>query len=134
MRREANLWLRSAEDDIIDAEFFLSNKRYFRTAFFAQQAVEKVLKALFLALAREDPPKIHSLTELYRILNEKSGFRLPESVEEQLYFLNKFYTVSQYPDAANGLPSESVDRIEAERALSVAKEVMCLARKYFGED
>ena len=78
----------------------------------------------------EDPPKIHTVTELYRTLSQKSGFRLPEGIEDQLYFLNKYYTVSRYPDAANGLPSESVDRIEAERALSIAKEVMSHARRY----
>jgi len=133
MRREVRLWLRSAEEDYSDAELLYGSGRYFRTAFFAQQAVEKALKALFLALAREDPPKMHTVTELYRLLREKTGFRLPEEIEEQLFFLNKFYTVTRYPDAAGGLPSESVDRLEAERALKIAKGVIDHARRCAGE-
>ncbi len=123
MRREVVLWLKSAEDDIFDAKLSLNNKRYFRTAFFAQQAAEKSLKALFFVVKKEEPPKLHTVTELYREL-KKGGFNLPDDVEEQLYVLNKYYTVSRYPDAANGLPSESVDRIEAERALKIAEVVL----------
>ncbi|MEM4279086.1 MAG: HEPN domain-containing protein [Archaeoglobaceae archaeon] len=130
MRRETELWLRTAEEDLVDSKSFLASKRYFRSAFFAQQAVEKVLKALFIEMAREDPPKIHSVTELYGILKEKTGFKLSDELEEQLFVLNKYYTVSRYPDAANGLPSESVDRIEAERALKISEEIFDYARGF----
>jgi HEPN domain-containing protein len=131
VRREVVLWLKSAEDDIFDAKLSLNNKRYFRTAFFAQQAVEKSLKALFFVVKKDEPPKLHTVTELYREL-KKGGFTLPEEVEEQLYILNKYYTVSRYPDAANGLPSESVDKIEAERALKIAEVVLGHAKKHAG--
>ena len=83
---------------------------------------------MFFIVKKEDPPKIHTVTELYSELKE-SGFSLPKEIEEQLYILNKYYTVSRYPDAANGLPSESVDRLEAERALKIAKEVLEYAKK-----
>ena len=73
-------------------------------------------------------PEINDVAELYRLLRE-AGFRLPENVEEQLYTLNKYYTVTRYPDAANGLPSESVDRLEAERAVRPAEEVIEAARR-----
>ena len=45
-------------------------------------------------------------------------------MEEQIYVLNKYYTVTRYPDAANGLPSHSVDREEAERAVKIAARVV----------
>jgi len=95
----------------------LKGGRWFRIAFFAQQAVGKALKALFFIVRREKPPKLYTVTELYAMLKE-SGFTLPPELEQQLYVLNKYYTVTRYPDAANGLPSESVDRVEAERAYS----------------
>ncbi|MBO8182129.1 MAG: HEPN domain-containing protein [Archaeoglobus sp.] len=129
MRREVILWLKSAEEDIYDAEFFLENSRFFRTAFFSQQGVEKALKALFFIVKRQEPPKLHTVTELYFEL-KKNGFNLPEKLEKELFVLNKYYTVSRYPDAANGLPSESVDEEEARRALRIAKEVLEYAREY----
>ena len=126
------LWLKAAEEDLADAEDMLKRGRYFRAAFFAHQAVEKVLKALFFTVRREEPPHIRTVTELYMLLNEK-GFELPEEIEAEIYILNKYYTVTRYPDAANGLPSESVDRVEAERAVNLAEKVVEYVRNYLRE-
>ncbi|MEM1958519.1 MAG: HEPN domain-containing protein [Candidatus Nitrosocaldus sp.] len=101
--------------------------RYFRAAFLAQQAVEKVLKALFFTVRREEPPRLHTVTELYSMLKEH-GFSLSE-LEQQLSMLNKYYTITRCPDAANGLPRESVDMLEAERAIKVAIGVIEHARR-----
>ena len=117
------LWVRDGREDLADAENALSKGRWFRAAFFAQQAVEKALKALFFVVRREEPPRIRTVTELYAMLRG-SSFALPPELEQQLYILNKYYTVTRYPDAANGLPSESVDRVEAERAYKLTKEVV----------
>ncbi|MEM4340360.1 MAG: HEPN domain-containing protein [Candidatus Nitrosocaldus sp.] len=119
MRREALLWLEAAKDDIDDAKHMFNAGRYFRAAFLAQQAVEKVLEALFFTVRREEPSRLHTVTELYSMLKEH-GFSLPSDLEQQLSMLNKYYTVTRYPDAVNGLPRESVDMLEAERAIKVA--------------
>ncbi|MCS7141854.1 MAG: HEPN domain-containing protein [Candidatus Nitrosocaldus sp.] len=123
VRRDALLWLESARDDVEDAKRMFDAGRYFRAAFLAQQAAEKALKALFFTVRREEPPRLHTVTELYAMLKEH-GFTLPKGLEEQLSMLNKYYTITRYPDAANGLPRESVDRIEAERAMSIAMGVL----------
>jgi len=68
------------------------------------------------------------VTELYRGLVEH-GFRLPEELAEKPFVLNKYYTVTRYPDAANGLPSESVDREEAERAVDIARRILRLVEE-----
>ncbi len=121
MRREVLLWIQSAYEDLEDAKDAFNRKRWFRAAFFSQQCVEKALKSLFFILRREEPPKIHSITELYLLLKE-SGFNIEN--EESLYILNKYYTVTRYPDAANGLPSQSVDMEEAQRAIKIAEMVI----------
>jgi len=90
---------------------------------------KKPSKALFFVVRREEPPRMHTVTELYAMLKE-SGFALPLELEQQLYILNKYYTVTRYPDAANGLPSESVDRVEADRAYKLAKEVVEYVERY----
>ena len=125
------LWVRAGREDLADAEDALNRGRWFRAAFFAQQAVEKALKALFFVVRREEPPRIRTVTELYAMLKE-AGFALPPELEQQLYILNKYYTVTRYPDAANGLPSESVDRVEAERAYKLAEEVVKYVERCIG--
>ncbi len=55
---------------------------------------------------------------------------MPEDLEQQIYVLSKYYTITRYPDAANGLPSESVDKVEAERALEIARRVVSYVREY----
>lgn len=129
MRREARLWIDAAHEDLVDADDAMHRGRWFRAAFFSQQAVEKALKALFFIVRREEPPHMHTVTELYRLLKE-SNFTLPRDLEEQLYILNKYYTITRYPDAANGLPSEAVDRLEAERAYSLARSVVRVVEEY----
>ncbi len=57
-------------------------------------------------------------------------FSLPEDLESSIYVLNKYYTVTRYPDAANGLPSESVDEEEAVRAIRIAEEVIEYVKNY----
>ncbi len=128
MRREAKLWLLSALEDLEDAEEMYGMGKYHRAAFFAQQAAEKALKALYFVVLRKEPPKTHIVTELYRGLKE-GGFELPKEIEKGIYVLNKYYTVTRYPDAANGLPSETVDDLEARRALEVARGVVEAARR-----
>ncbi len=123
VREEILLWIKAAEEDLYDAELAFNNKRWFRTAFFAQQAVEKMLKALYMLLKREPPPRTHRITTLYMELKE-AGFNLPEDLEEELPSLNKYYTITRYPDAANGLPSESVSREEALKTIRIAKRVL----------
>jgi len=129
VRREVELWLRAADEDLEDAKIALNGGRWFRAAFFSQQAVEKALKALFFVVRREEPPRIHTVTELYALLKE-AGFSLPRDIEDQIFILNKYYTVTRYPDAAGGLPSESVDRVEALRAYDLASEVVRIVREF----
>ena len=123
------LWLRAADEDLEDAKIALNGGRWFRAAFFSQQAVEKALKALFFVVRREEPPRIHTVTELYALLKE-AGFSLPRDIEDQIFILNKYYTVTRYPDAAGGLPSESVDRVEALRAYDLASEVVRIVGEF----
>jgi HEPN domain-containing protein len=48
MRRDIEPWWRQAEADLISVEIMLTNGRWYAASWFAQQAVEKALKALGL--------------------------------------------------------------------------------------
>ena len=71
----------AAREDLVDAEDALKRGQWFRAAFFAQQAVEKAFKALFLIVRREEPPRIYTVTELYAMLKEP-GFTPPSELEQ----------------------------------------------------
>jgi HEPN domain-containing protein len=112
------IWLHEARYSLEDARFALERARWSLVTFLAHQAVEKALKALWIHVRREPPPRTHVLPEL-----------LPEGVDvgadvEDLYWLSKYYTVSRYPDAAGGPPSMLIVEWEARRALEVASKVV----------
>ncbi|MEM2739724.1 MAG: HEPN domain-containing protein [Candidatus Bathyarchaeia archaeon] len=96
---------------------------------FCSSSCRESFEDSFFVVGRGDPPKIYTVTELYTLLKE-SGFALDRNLEDQLYTLNRYYMVDSYPDAANGLPGESVDKLEAERALKLAEEVLSYVRRY----
>ena len=56
IRREVLLWIEAAKEDLVDANDAMSRGRWFRAAFFSQQAVEKALKALFFIVRRKGIP------------------------------------------------------------------------------
>ena len=132
VRREVLLWLRAAREDLFDAELMLEEARWFRAAWFSQQAAEKALKALFPLVAGREPPRLHSVAELARLL-EREGLRFPGELAAEMVVLDKYYTVTRYPDAANGLPSETVDQREALRAVEVARRVLEFAERVVRE-
>ena len=65
MRRiEAERLIKQAERDLENARKTIGIGAYELAAFVAQQAVEKYLKAAWMVLKEEPPPRTHSLTEL----------------------------------------------------------------------
>lgn len=129
VRREAAFWIKEAWSDLCTAKILHGARRWNASAFFSQQAVEKALKSLYFVALRREPPKTHVLTELYRELRA-AGFRLGPELEEGVAELNKFYSVSRYPDAAAGQPYEAVTRRDAERSLEIAAQVVELAEEF----
>ena len=57
------LWEQALED-LKTAEVLIDADRYYASVFFSQQAAEKALKALYIEVKKELPPKTHSLIRL----------------------------------------------------------------------
>ena len=129
MRREAASWIREAWSGLCTARVLYGARRWNASAFYSHQAVEKALKSLYFAALRREPPKTYVLTELYRELRA-AGFQLSPELEEAVAELNKFYSVSRYPDAAAGQPYEAVTRRDAERSLETATRVVELVEDF----
>ena len=116
MRIEVERLIKQAERDLQSARRIFEIDRYEVAAFLAHQAVEKFLKAAWMVVKHEAPPRTHSLTELGDALG------VPKTHRRHLGYLNPDYVTARYPDAANGVPYEVYDREMAEAKVTAAEE------------
>ena len=87
-----------------------------------QQAIEKLLKAVYIKQKKEQPPRIHNLLYLLDLLK----LELSESYKSLLFKLNQFYVESRYPDERSTL-SKTLNEEKAKFYLEQTKEVFqCL--------
>lgn len=121
-RKEAELWMVFAEDDIAIAEDALRNPAYppRHAGFNAQQAAEKALKAIYIFLQIQYP-LIHEL--------EKLRDDLPDDWPLKREFpglkeLNVWTVVQRYP-GAKGLAS----RDDARRHVAMARALLAAVRR-----
>jgi len=124
MREEVRrLWLQALED-LKTAEVLLKAGRYYASVFFAQQAAEKALKALYTYLRGELPPLTHNLLELLRRLGVDS-----EDLIDAAADLTPEYIVTRYPNAASGIPAELYNERSAREHLEKARLIVNFCRE-----
>ena len=85
-------WINIAEYDLQTAKFMLESKRYLYVAFTCQQAIEKIMKAIYIKEKNETPPYTHNLIKLLNYLSLASSIK-----EEHIRFLeilNSYYIES----------------------------------------
>ncbi len=115
-KKTAKKWLKQALHDLEMAEKNITIEGYDITAFLSHQAVEKLLKVLFI-LQGEKIPRIHYIDELARMLN------LSEEVISYIYELTADYTISRYPDVTESVPYEQYDQKIASQKVESARKV-----------
>jgi HEPN domain-containing protein len=115
-------WDNLALEDCRVARLLVDEGVFRPACFHAQQAVEKALKG-FLILRTNAYPKTHLLRELLSLCDlADAGFR---QWVEDCHFLDRFYRVARYPDAAAGaLPGGDPTREDAERAARIAESML----------
>ena len=96
---EARRWLDTALEDIDAARALQDKGKYSHACFFAQQAAEKGLKALWLFLGED--PWGHSIQKLIMELPEGAPKKDMEGLLEDGSILDRYYIPTRYP---NGLP------------------------------
>ncbi|MEX2725068.1 MAG: HEPN domain-containing protein [Candidatus Freyarchaeota archaeon] len=119
---EAKRWLSQAIQDLDDAKFNHSGKRYNVACFLAQQSVEKALKA-YLFMKGAEEVWGHSTAELCK---DAKNFD-PEfsTIESNASSLDKYYIPTRYPNALpGGIPSQAFDEEDAKRAISLAEKII----------
>lgn len=123
MRIEAERLIKQAERDLLNAQKNVEIEAYEVAAFLAEQAVEKFLKGAWIIFKTELPPHTHYLLELGQ------GLEVPDHLQRHLAYLNPDYTITRYPNAANGIPYELYDRETALSKIRAAEEVIQWLRK-----
>lgn len=111
-------WLRKAEKDVRAAMKLLDEPDY--SAFHSQQAAEKALKALLVALG-ERPPRTHNIGLL---LDRLKGHGFDTSPIHKARILTDYAVEARYPDF-----EEIVTLDEAKEALELARAVIRWARE-----
>ena len=121
---ETNRWLRYAEEDLRTAESLLKLPQAVprHACWLAQQAVEKALKAVLIAL-QIDFPRTHDLDVLRNLLPD--GWHLKDT-HPDLVNLTEWATEARYPsDWAEPTDEEAEGAVEQARAvwISVTNEL-----------
>ncbi|MEA1904657.1 MAG: HEPN domain-containing protein [Candidatus Hadarchaeota archaeon] len=91
MREEVGRWWKRAQEDLETARVNRRSERFYAAAFFAQQSVEKALKALSIA-KKNKFRKIHDLVALGREV------KLPQRLIDYCREISPAYTYTRYPD------------------------------------
>jgi len=87
-------WLTEAKESLEVADHLREKADYSYALFFGHLAVEKTLKALYVARLREHAPPIHSLLRLARVI----GLDLDEERTDALIRITAFNIEARYPD------------------------------------
>lgn len=121
IREEALRWFEEGENDISTANILLEHKKYNPSAFYSQQAAEKILKGLLLAY--NEATWGHSVLSLLRRLDEIMDVDINE-IEQCAKELDRHYIPSRYPDAyPSGRPEDYYTEKMAKEALICALKI-----------
>jgi len=92
---KSQYWIDLAEYDIETANVMLQTGRYLYVGFMCHQTIEKMLKAYYVKIKNEQPPKTHNL----RLLASNSGinFEMSETQMDFLHLLGPLNIEARYP-------------------------------------
>jgi HEPN domain-containing protein len=122
---EALRWLKTGEDDLDAAVVLRENGKFPQASFYAQQAGEKALKAVWYHADAD--PWGHSIRKLIEDL-ESEDLNLYERLKSVLRagtLLDRFYIPTRYPNGLPELtPGEAYMDEDAESCIRHASEIL----------
>ena len=120
-KEKLDYWVDKAEYDLVTAEALFGSGRWLYVVFMCQQAIEKLVKGLYIIFTNEDPPRIHDITKVLQIYAGK----LPNAVSKDQYDLFdrllSFYLEGRYPEYLSKA-SDQVSNTDARELLDQTKE------------
>jgi HEPN domain-containing protein len=115
-------WVRQAEHDLENAKKNLNIEAFDVCLILCQQAVEKILKALYIKERQEEPPRTHSLRKLIELTD------MPDDALKLVAELDSYYLVLRYPDVGDIVPYENVDKEDAEDGIDKTEQIVELVK------
>lgn len=120
-------WEDIAIYDLDTAEAMLNSGRYLYVVFMCQQAVEKLVKGLYVFNKGEEPPRIHNIWNIFDRVYDLDSLDKKYSVKAEEYFsffdeLLAYYISERYPSYKEKL-SKSIGKEKACEVLDKSKEV-----------
>lgn len=123
MTNRADDWFRQAERDLAQARDSAAAQRHEWACFAAQQAAEKAVKALHLALGQDVWGHVvaHLLRELPRAA--------PTELIDKARVLDNFYIATRYANGhPAGAPFEHYGQLQSGQAIAYAGEILDFSR------
>ncbi|GJQ57463.1 MAG: HEPN domain-containing protein [Candidatus Scalindua sp. AMX11] len=94
IQKVQSFWLVEADEALQVAWHLFEKRDYSYSLFFGHLAIEKLLKALYVARKKMHAPYIHNLKRLA----ELSDIQLSEDMQNELIRITAFNLESRYPD------------------------------------
>jgi len=93
-----NYWLSYAQNDIDSAEVMIHSGRWFYAVFMCQQAIEKLVKGLYILYVDDNVPRLHDINSIFDRFKDKMPESLANDKADLFDTLSQFYLRSRYPD------------------------------------
>ena len=131
-REKFSYWEEYAQYDLDTAGVMFDSGRYLYSVFMCQQAVEKIVKGIFVLYTGEEPVKTHNIALVFNNLCEREEFH--KCVNDEDFDLRKdeyipvfvrllaFYISARYPAYKEKLTA-MLTKAEAQEILDKTKEV-----------
>jgi HEPN domain-containing protein len=114
-------WLDIAQYDLVTAESMLNSGRWLYVVFMCQQAIEKLLKGLYILYMKESPPRTHDLNLLLDKFSDKLSEPCSAENTELFAQLSAFYLNNRYPEYKDKL-SAAVTEERAKQVFTKSQE------------
>jgi HEPN domain-containing protein len=122
-------WLRFAESDRQAARALLTAGFYEQSAFYCQQAIEKLLKAIIVKQTGDRPPHLHDLLTLLRRTKDVAH---TEEIERWLGRIDNYYVGTRYP--LEVVENDAFKRPLAEAAIEATDKIFVWFSTHFNFD
>jgi len=127
MKESIQKWIGQAEHDFENARKTLEIDLYDLSIISCQQSAEKILKALYIQLKSEEPPRIHSIRKLMALTD------IPAEMLEEVADLDSYYLALRYPDVSELMPYENCSKEDAELAIKKTEQILNLVKSKINE-